>query len=116
MDIPDPDEYSQCRYIVFVGTSLAGLRLALVNTLESSPPQGACLVFTPAGQRGEFLDRDAVLALDLPDSTPGPYIAVVRTDRPEVTFRRLAWMARPKLGWGYEPHFISEADVQRLLE
>jgi hypothetical protein len=117
MDDPDtPDEYPPCRYIVFVGTSGPGLRLGLANALGTRLVDGACILCTPGGQRGEFLDRDAVVALDLPDSTPNPYIAIVRTDRPEVMFRRLAWMARPKLGWGYEPHFISEADVRRLTD
>ena len=116
MDEPGPDEYPPCEYIVCVGTSLAGLRLALANSLGTRLVDAACLLFTPGGARGEFLDRDALAALDLSDSTPGPYIAVVRTDLPEVVFRRLAWMTRPKLGWAYAPHFISEADVRRLFE
>ena len=116
MDGPDPDEYPPCEYIVCVGTSLAGLRRARANTLGTRHVDGAYLLCTPAGQQGEFLDRDAVLALELPDSTPGLYIAVVRTDRPAVTFRRLAWMARPRLGWGYAPHYISGDDVRLLFE
>ena len=117
MDDPDnPGGYLPCWYLVCVGTSLLGLRLALANSLGTRLVDAACLLFTPEGARGEFLDRDTLAALDLPDSAPSPYIAIVRTDLPEVMFRRLAWMTRSKLGWAYAPHFISETDVWCLFE
>ena len=117
MDEPGfPRKYTVSPCILFVGTSCADLKTALVDTLGPRLADDVCLLFTPEGQRGEFACREAVLALDLPDSTPGPYVAVVRSDCPEAAFERLEMMAGLGYEYGYDPEYISEADVRRLAE
>ena len=120
MDSPEfpgediPTRYVVSRYVLFASTSCAGLQTALYDTLGPRLADGVCLLFMPEGQRGEFACREAVLALDLPDSTPGPYVAVVRSDTPEAAFERLELMAGLGHEYGFDPEYISAGDVRRL--